>query len=59
MDLEKNKENAIAFYLTAYEGDPGKAVERDLYVLIIHLSKNEELHEILLCNTLSYSDVCM
>ena len=30
MDLEKNKENAIAFYKTAYEGNPKKAVE--LYV---------------------------
>ena len=28
--LEKNKQNAIAFYKTAYEGDPRKAVE--LYV---------------------------
>ena len=27
MDLNKNKENAIAFYKTAYEGDPRKAVE--------------------------------
>lgn len=26
MNLEKNKENAIAFYKTAYEGDPQKAV---------------------------------
>ena len=26
MDLRKNKENAIAFYKTAYEGDPRKAV---------------------------------
>lgn len=30
MDLEKNKENAIAFYKMAYEGNPQKAVE--LYV---------------------------
>jgi predicted SnoaL-like aldol condensation-catalyzing enzyme len=29
-DLEKNKQNAIAFYRTAYEGDPKRAVE--LYV---------------------------
>ena len=29
-DLKKNKENAIAFYRTAYLGDPAKAV--DLYV---------------------------
>ena len=30
MDLEKNKKNAIAFYKTAYLGNPKKAVE--LYV---------------------------
>ena len=30
MDLQKNKENAIAFYKMAYEGNPKKAVE--LYV---------------------------
>ncbi|WP_458626702.1 nuclear transport factor 2 family protein [Winogradskyella sp. PC D3.3] len=30
MSLEKNKENAIAFYRMAYEGNPAKAVE--LYV---------------------------
>ena len=30
MNLEENKKNAIAFYQTAYEGDPKKAVE--LYV---------------------------
>lgn len=29
-DLEENKQNAIAFYQTAYLGDPAKAVE--LYV---------------------------
>ena len=28
MDLEKNKQNAIAFYQTAYEGNPREAVER-------------------------------
>ena len=27
MDLQKNKQNAIAFYRTAYEGNPRKAVE--------------------------------
>ena len=27
MPLEKNKENAMAFYKMAYEGNPGKAVE--------------------------------
>lgn len=30
MNLTKNKENAIAFYRTAYEGNPRKAVE--LYI---------------------------
>ena len=30
MNLEKNKQNAIAFYKMAYEGDPAKAVS--LYV---------------------------
>ena len=30
MDLEKNKKNAVAFYKTAYEGNPKSAVE--LYV---------------------------
>ena len=28
MNLEANKENAVAFYRTAYEGNPAKAVER-------------------------------
>ena len=27
MDLEQNKQNAIAFYKTAYEGNPRKAIE--------------------------------
>ena len=27
MSLEKNKQNAIAFYRTAYEGNPQKAIE--------------------------------
>ena len=27
MNIEKNKENAIAFYKTAFEGNPKKAVE--------------------------------
>jgi predicted SnoaL-like aldol condensation-catalyzing enzyme len=27
-DLERNKQNAIAFYKTAYEGDPSKAVKQ-------------------------------
>lgn len=28
MDIEKNKENAIAFYKMAYEGNPKEAVEQ-------------------------------
>ncbi|WP_025667117.1 nuclear transport factor 2 family protein [Aquimarina megaterium] len=35
MNLEENKKNAIAFYKTAYTGNPKKAVERyvgDLYI---------------------------
>ena len=28
MDLEKNKKNAVAFYQTAYEGNPKLAVEK-------------------------------
>jgi len=28
MNLEENKKNAIAFYQTAYEGNPKKAVEK-------------------------------
>ncbi|WP_422004139.1 ester cyclase [Roseivirga pacifica] len=28
MDLEKNKQNAVAFYQTAYEGNPKLAVEK-------------------------------
>lgn len=28
MNLEQNKENAIAFYKTAFEGEPERAVER-------------------------------
>ena len=27
MNLEQNKQNAIAFYKTAYEGNPRKAIE--------------------------------
>ena len=28
MELEENKKNAIAFYKTAYEGKPQKAIEQ-------------------------------
>ena len=38
MDLKKNKENAIAFYKTAFEGNPKKAVE--LYVGAEYIQHN-------------------
>jgi predicted SnoaL-like aldol condensation-catalyzing enzyme len=37
-DLEVNKRNAIAFYHTAYLGEPGKAVE--LYVGVEYIQHN-------------------
>ena len=30
MNLEENKKNAIAFYQTAYEGNPKLAIENNL-----------------------------
>ena len=41
MDLEKNKEHAIAFYKMAYEGNPKKAVE--LYVGDQYIQHNPEV----------------
>lgn len=41
MDLEKNKENAIAFYNMAYKGDPKKAVE--LYVGEEYIQHNPDV----------------
>jgi len=41
MDLEKNKENAIAFYKTAYEGNPKKAIE--LYVGDQYIQHNPDV----------------
>lgn len=41
MDLEKNKQNAIAFYKTAYEGDPQKAIE--LYVGEEYIQHNPDV----------------
>ncbi|MBQ4822768.1 ester cyclase [Aquimarina sp. MMG016] len=41
MDLQKNKENAIAFYKTAYEGNPKKAVE--LYVGDQYIQHNPDV----------------
>ncbi len=41
MNLEKNKENAIAFYKTAYEGNPKKAVQ--LYVGDVYVQHNPDV----------------
>lgn len=41
MDTEQNKNNAIAFYRTAYEGKPRKAVER--YVGDRYIQHNPEV----------------
>lgn len=38
MDLEQNKQNAIAFYKMAYEGNPRKAME--LYVGAMYIQHN-------------------
>lgn len=43
MDLQKNKKNAIAFYKTAYEGDPNKAVE--LYVGGEYIQHNPDVKD--------------
>lgn len=43
MDLEKNKANAIAFYKTAYEGNPKKAV--DLYLGSEYIQHNPEVED--------------
>jgi len=41
MNLEKNKENAIAFYKTAYDGNPKEAVE--LYVGNEYIQHNPDV----------------
>ncbi|AXT63569.1 hypothetical protein D1816_01950 [Aquimarina sp. AD10] len=41
MDLQKNKENAIAFYKIAYEGNPRKAI--DLYVGDQYIQHNPDV----------------
>lgn len=41
MDLAKNKENAIAFYKMAYEGNPKKAVE--LYIGQQYIQHNPDV----------------
>lgn len=43
MDLEKNKENAIAFYKMAYEGNPGKAIE--LYIGNEYIQHNPDVED--------------
>ncbi len=43
MDLEKNKENAIAFYKTAYEGNPKEAI--DLYVGDQYIQHNPDVED--------------
>ena len=41
MDLEQNKKNAIAFYKTAYEGNPKKAIE--LYIGKEYIQHNPDI----------------
>jgi len=41
MDLEENKQNAIAFYKMAYEGQPQKAV--DLYIGADYIQHNPDV----------------
>lgn len=41
MNLEQNKKNAIAFYKTAYEGNPKKAIE--LYVGDDYIQHNPDV----------------
>ncbi|NLR93665.1 nuclear transport factor 2 family protein [Flammeovirga agarivorans] len=43
MDLTQNKENAIAFYRMAYEGNPKKAV--DLYVGDQYIQHNPDVSD--------------
>lgn len=43
MDLTKNKENAIAFYKTAFEGNPEKAVK--LYVGSMYIQHNPAVED--------------
>jgi len=41
MNLEQNKKNAIAFYKTAYEGNPKKAIE--LYIGKEYIQHNSDV----------------
>jgi predicted SnoaL-like aldol condensation-catalyzing enzyme len=43
MNREKNKENAIAFYKTAYEGNPRKAVQQ--YVGFEYIQHNPDVED--------------
>ncbi|WP_074407702.1 MULTISPECIES: nuclear transport factor 2 family protein [Aquimarina] len=43
MNLEENKKNAIAFYKTAYTGNPKKAVER--YVGDVYIQHNPDVKD--------------
>ena len=43
MNLQKNKENAIAFYRTAYEGNPKQAIE--LYVGEQYIQHNPDVED--------------
>ncbi len=43
MNLEENKKNAIAFYKTAYTGNPKKAVER--YVGDVYIQHNPDVED--------------
>jgi len=43
MNLERNKENAIAFYRTAYEGNPRKAIEN--YVGAEYIQHNPDVED--------------
>jgi len=43
MNLEENKKNAIAFYKTAYEGNPREAVER--YVGDRYIQHNPDVED--------------
>lgn len=43
MDCKKNKENAVAFYKTAYEGNPRQAIE--LYVGNEYIQHNPDVED--------------
>ncbi|RFN58441.1 nuclear transport factor 2 family protein [Marixanthomonas ophiurae] len=43
MNIKQNKENAIAFYKTAYEGDPKKAIEQ--YVGNVYVQHNPDVSD--------------